>query len=412
MGFAIFITVATSGFVAHMMNSASTETSLAAMKGFFARQFGRVWDDPEARSQLADEAARGFHITLELHSPEGKLLSRHGLDDCTRAQLAFDATAVPSGTQVGRVVVCAARHIQFEKRLLIIALISAGCVLWIFAGLIAHKLGTPLVRLAAVTREIGEGRLSARARLGRHHSGEVGALARSINEMAERIERQLEGQRELLAGVSHEIRTPLARLRVVTEILRDQRVEEKSLRNIEREIEEIDDLTGQLLASSRLEFESIDQRELDAVDIANAALERSSLPLELLHTEGKPLKIVGDPTLLERALINLLENAKRHGEGLCELRVRFDHGKVMICTLDEGPGFVPSDLSRVFESFYRGKHSGKGTSSLGLGLSLVRRIVRAHGGKVHAENRSPRGAQVCIEIPTLAPVSPTPSDGV
>jgi signal transduction histidine kinase len=196
----------------------------------------------------------------------------------------------------------------------------------------------------------------------------------------------MRGQRELLAGVSHEIRTPLSRLRVLTEILRDQKVSEKALLNIEREIDDINDLTGQLLASSRLEFESLDRFELDAHEIAKTGLSRSSLSESLLQVEGTPHPIEGDATLLGRALTNLIENAKTHGGNLKTLKLSFESGGVRFSAVDEGPGFEEADLPRVFDSFYRGTGSGKGASSLGLGLALVRRIAQAHGGDAHAQN--------------------------
>jgi signal transduction histidine kinase len=285
---------------------------------------------------------------------------------------------------------------------------AAGFICWICAGFVAHRLGSPLVRLAHVADEIGQGKLSSRARLGSHLAGEVGHLAHSINEMAERIERQMKGQRELLAGVSHEIRTPLSRLRVLTEILRDRNVDETSLVDIEREIEEIDDLTGQLLASSRLEFESLDSLPLDPVELTQRALTRSTLSPDLLEVRGTTRKVRGDVTLLSRALSNLIENAKHHGQGLEKLVVDFDTDKVHFRALDKGPGFEDGDLTKAFQSFFRGKGSGKGASSLGLGLSLVRRIAQAHEGDAFARNREEGGAEVTftIDAPLIETASP------
>ncbi len=95
-----------------------------------------------------------------------------------------------------------------------------------------------------VTREIGSGKLTARVRLGRHQAGEVGGLASAINDMAERLEKQLRDQRELLAAVSHEIRSPLARLRVLSELARSEATRDRAVQDLEREIVEIDELVG------------------------------------------------------------------------------------------------------------------------------------------------------------------------
>jgi two-component system OmpR family sensor kinase len=404
MGWAIFSTILACALILHFFaDSPWRRDGLKDIERFFSARFAEVWEEPAARSRLATDAAQTFRVGLSLLDEKGQALGHFGAK-CKGTQFSFPVTE--GGRHLGQVGVCPEHHIRFEKTSLFVLMGTAGVILWLFAGLMARKLGMPLLRLTEVTQEIGEGKLSARARLGRQHTGEVGLLASSINDMAERIERQVRGQRELLAGVSHEIRTPLSRLRVLTEILRERNVSEKHLANIEREIDEINDLTGQLLASSRLEFETLDRLRLQPVEIARTLLSRFGLSDSVLEVEGTPRDILGDATLLGRALTNLLENAKTHGEGLKTLRVSFESTAVRFSAMDEGPGFKEADLPKVFDSFYRGTGSGKGTSSLGLGLALVRRIAQAHGGDAHAENRpanaddraSP-GASVSFTVP-------------
>ncbi len=408
MGLSIFVTIVMCATILHFYaDSPWRDNGLRDIESFFSRRFAEVWQAPEKRDLLAAESAKAFRVGVLLSDPGGApLRSVHG---CRDPQFSFPV--VGSEGTLGTVGVCPEHHIRFEKISLFVLMGSAGLILWLLSGLLARKLGVPLLRLAEVAQEIGEGKLSSRARLDRHFAGEIGVLANSINDMAERIERQMRGQRELLAGVSHEIRTPLSRLRVLTEILRDQRVSEKSLASIEREIDDINELTGQLLASSRLEFESLDKVELDPIQVAKLNLNRSSVSEELLTIDGAPRPIEGDATLLGRALTNLIQNANTHGNGLVELRVSFESGGARFSALDEGDGFKQEDLGRVFDSFYRGTGSGKGTSSLGLGLALVRRIAQAHGGEAHAENRSSKegarttGADVSFTIPYKADYS-------
>lgn len=403
MGLAIFSTILACGAILHFFaDSPWRSEGLKDIERFFSARFAEVWEDPDARNRLAAESAHAFHLGVVLLDTQGRIIDSFG-EKCEGRQFSFP---VQEGVRhLGDVSVCPEHHIRFEKVSLFVLMGTAGLILWLFAGLMARKLGMPLLRLTSVTQEIGEGKLSSRARLGRQHTGELGLLANSINHMAERLERQMRGQRELLAGVSHEIRTPLSRLRVLTEILRDQNVSEKHLANVEREIEDINDLTGQLLASSRLEFESIDRIELDAVYVAKTALSRSSQSEALLQLEGSERLIEGDATLLGRALTNLIENAKTHGAGLLTLKLTFESAGVRFSALDAGPGFKESDLPKVFDPFYRGTGSGKGASSLGLGLALVRRIAQAHGGDAHAHNRleeggsGAKGAVVSFTVP-------------
>jgi signal transduction histidine kinase len=264
-----------------------------------------------------------------------------------------------------------------------------------------------------VPRAIGAGDLGARVRLGRHQAGEVGALADSVNEMATRIERQLKEERTLLAAVSHELRSPLARLRLLVELARGETSQER-LDEIERELIGIDALIGKLLASSRLEFGELKLEPLTAAQVAARALEVAGLPPELLHDESDGALVEVDPTLIGRALGNLLENAVRHGGGVERLALAVTNAgsrgrEITFSVEDTGPGFEPQVLEHAFEAFYsaRSSESVKESGSLGLGLALVARIARAHGGRAYAENRGPdapgaagrAGARAVLALP-------------
>ncbi|HWP07274.1 MAG TPA: HAMP domain-containing sensor histidine kinase [Polyangiaceae bacterium] len=296
---------------------------------------------------------------------------------------------------------------------LLAALVTASIVLWTASAAIAWRLTRPLEELVRVTQAIGAGNLAARVRLGRHQAGEVGALADSVNEMAGRIERQLREERALLAAVSHELRSPLARLRVLVELARSGESAGR-LDEIDREIVEIDALLGKLLASSRLEFGELRREPLTAREVALRALEVAGVPAERLAdaTDGTLVEV--DPTLVGRALGNLLENAERHAGGVTRLAlvVANESGRAPVVrfeVLDAGPGFRKDALEHAFEAFYSSR-TGETTASeasqrdsrsgsLGLGLALVARIARAHGGRAFAENPSEGGARVVLELP-------------
>jgi signal transduction histidine kinase len=231
-------------------------------------------------------------------------------------------------------------------------------------------------------------------------------LADAINDMAARIEKQMNDQRELLAGVSHEIRTPLSRIRLLVELCRaggaekEPRIDAKTLDEIDREVVEIDALVSELLASSRLDFLALSPHGLDAGDVAKRALERQGEAANKLAVEGPKLELTADPTLLLRALANLIDNAKSHGGGIESLVVRGTDAGVVFEALDRGPGFVSGEETRVFESFYqRPGAEPREKGALGLGLTLVKRIAEAHGGRVFAANREGGGARVGIELP-------------
>jgi signal transduction histidine kinase len=142
--------------------------------------------------------------------------------------------------------------------------------------------------------------------------------------------------------------------------------------------------------------------------VARRALERAGEDAGKLALPAVPLPFVADPTLIARALANLIDNARKHGGGLAGIAVRGapaageGNGTVVFEVTDRGPGFAPGDETRVFDRFYRGNGDAGHHGSLGLGLALVRRIAVAHGGRADAANRSDGGARVTLELPVGA----------
>lgn len=282
-----------------------------------------------------------------------------------------------------------------------LVLLVTAIVLWVSAGAMTHVLLRPLREAAKVANDLGEGKLDSRIEMSERCSrdDEVTILGTAINNMADRIQKQMNDQRELLAAVSHEMRTPLGHMRVLIELARERGGADEELDALEREILEIDGLVGQLLASSRLEFDSIDRRTLDVATLTTDALERTGVAPELLEVAEGTASIDGDATLLSRALTNLIENAEKHGGGVRGVRVDLKSDAVHFAVDDDGPGFADDELDNVFDAFFRGEQRAKSRhGSLGLGLSLVRRIARAHGGDAWAENRDGGGATVGFTV--------------
>lgn len=260
----------------------------------------------------------------------------------------------------------------------------------VVSGGIAWRMTRPLIFAIRAARDIGDGKLDTRIDTQRH-GGEVRILGNAINDMAEKIQKQLSDQRQLLAAVSHELRTPLGHMRVLIETARDQK-DVRALAELEREVLVLDDLVGKLLASSRLEFGNLDRRELDLGELVTDVVTSAGIDPEKIEADGD-VRAAVDPTLLRRAVANLVDNARVHGGGAVAVRIERRGGQVAIEVDDAGPGVAADRRADAFRAFVPSSGGG-----LGLGLALVSRIAVAHGGGAWITDRPGGGARVGFNV--------------
>jgi signal transduction histidine kinase len=291
-------------------------------------------------------------------------------------------------------------------------------VVGVASVLSARIVTRPLSRLSAAARAFGEGKLDARARLDR--KDEIGDVSEAFDEMADRVARMRRNERELLANVSHEIRTPLARIRVALDLANEGDVEEAraSLAEIGEDLAELERLVEDVLTSARLELAADSHGgapPLRLEEVLPASLiERSVTRFSAMHPQHRlqvevpqdAAPIIADPVLLRRAVDNLLDNAARYSDPASPiaLRVRRAEGELGIEVADHGVGMSPEDLARVFAPFFRSDRSrARATGGLGLGLTLVRRIVEAHGGSIRLESTAGVGTTAHVRVPEHPP---------
>jgi len=268
--------------------------------------------------------------------------------------------------------------------------VTAALIAWV----VARRLARRLERLQAQVIALGEGDLSARVEV--HGRDEIAELAHRFNDAAARIEALVGGQRAMLAAASHELRSPLARIRMALELLDTGKRRDLHAR-LEHDISELDALIGELLLASRLETgsESIVRESVDLLALAREEGARSGA-----RVDGVNVLVQGDARLLRRAVRNLLENAKRHAPAeSVELTIAADDGMARITVCDRGPGVPEAERERIFEPFYRSPGTAESGSGVGLGLWLVRRIARQHGGEASCAAREGDGACFTIALP-------------
>ncbi len=322
------------------------------------------------------------------------------------------ATAVPIQDErrlVGAVrVTRSVQQVNDNVRNVTLGLAAIG-VAALLAGMLlafglAGSLSRPLTRLAAAAKRLGEGDLSTRA-------GDVGGaseveeLGQSFDEMADRLERSAQAQREFVANASHQLRTPLTAMKLRLEGAIAEAPDEELRGRLEAADREVDRLSGivdRLLVMAR-EIEEgtsahVDLRE--ATDRAAARWnERAGHRDSTVIARGEGGSARVDPTDLDQILDNLLDNATAYAPGEVTIESGGSNGRAFVAVQDRGPGIAPEDLARVTERFYRGRGVPSGGS--GLGLAIARQLVEKWGGTLNVASTRGEGTRVEVRLEAL-----------
>src|SRR5215469_678122 len=290
----------------------------------------------------------------------------------------------------------------------------------IFCFWLARHITRPVVQLREAAGQIADGRLSTRVSPALHkRRDEIGVLGQYFDRMAERIESLVAGQQRLLSTVSHELRSPLTRLSLAAGLLRQCSPEETEdyLDRIELETEQLDKLISQLLTLSRIESGADTGPRKEDIDLANLVQEIAvdgnfeAQARSCLVCVG-PLDscvITGAPDQIRRAIENVVRNAIRYTKGHSQVEIimrregTLPSATAVIRVRDYGPGVPDSELSKIFQPFYRVTSTdGFATNGTGLGLAITERIVCMHGGTVRAANAPGGGLLVELTFPLKA----------
>ena len=369
-----------------------------------------------------------FESGVALHDPQGRYLGGTRIRPPLPAELDAllrDRVAVYGDAQVvlavsieeeGEVVGLATFHPVHEPRPW-----WHHVVYWSFAALVtaaasflfARHLARPLEALSEVATRLGRGELDARMGSTRlRPSLETAQLVASFDDMAERIGALVDEQQQLLANISHELRTPLARLRVAAELARQG--DTSALENLDEDVSELDHLVAQVLTLTRLDLGdrpqdkvaervqperlAVDQLLTDVV----ARFQRAHPRREVQGMQELPtLEARVDRELVSQAVSNLLENADKYSPQSSPIRLalRRRNAAIEIEVQDEGEGIAREELPHVLVPFYRGAAARRsGRPGHGLGLCLVDRVARAHGGTVKLQSRKHGGTVAVVSL--------------
>lgn len=280
--------------------------------------------------------------------------------------------------------------------------------------MLAKRLSVPLLNVAEVTRKIAKGDYKARLQTERAQTQEVENLSRSVNEMAESLERQEKLCRRLTSDVAHELRTPVTNVSLNLEMMLDGVWDptKERLQNCYGELERLSGIIADLeklrqVEDKKLELvlESVDLLELSR--LVEKTFEPDLKKKELVCTvQGESAVVQGDAGRLYQVIYNLLSNAVKYSNEDGQIQIRVNCGETVaeLSVEDQGIGISKEDLPLVFERFYRTDLSrNRKTGGAGIGLAIVKAIVEAHHGTVTAESREGRGSKFIVILPVGQP---------
>jgi len=293
--------------------------------------------------------------------------------------------------------------------------ISIGLVLLVSITF-SRSITLPILQLEKAARDISDGNTNQSLNLDR--SDEIGTLAKSLNRMADRLrtdnlelKRLYQKQNQFFADITHEIRNPLHTIAGSLEMLKmsglDKEQKEKYILTAERQTQRINRLFKDLVTLQRYDSDDqfIQKQTFDIqkiVSFIREILEPEALEKGLqFNTKVGHYNVYGDPDKIEQVLENLVTNAiKFTSEGSIEITARKENEKVVLDVKDTGIGISEEHLDRLFDRFYRtDKARSRDKGGTGLGLSVVKSILDAHGSEIHVESTPGEGSRFWFSLP-------------
>jgi two-component system, OmpR family, sensor histidine kinase CpxA len=282
---------------------------------------------------------------------------------------------------------------------------------------LAYHIASPIHSIQSTARRVAQGDLKARvpSSVSRRHD-EVAALAKDFDSMVSRLDSLIQTQKKLLNSVSHELRSPLARINLSLALLRTRFSADSDdlFQRLDRDVERIDLLMGQLLTLSRLEagFSSAEREDVDFAQLVEEVAADGNFEAEALgksvslQTTGSIIVPNADPHALRSACENIIRNAVRFTRPGSDVQIALEVDRrapeplAFLSVRDHGPGVPEDSLQAIFQPFYRINGDAEATGGNGLGLAIASEAIRLHRGTIRAENLRPTGLEIIIQLPT------------
>lgn len=290
------------------------------------------------------------------------------------------------------------QYIQSRHRNLIAYLTILVISIMLLSFIAVRYVTKPLKLLANAADDLGRDIQSPP--LDEKGPAEVRRAAHAFNTMQRRLRRYIEDRGEILTAVSHDLKTPITRLRLRTEMMADEKVQEKFNHDLD-DMEQMVNATLDFMRGTESSEKPVPVDIMAMLEALRDDMADLGSKVELEPAELKPYR--GRPLLLKRCLTNLIENAVRYGS---EANIRVEQGEeqLQIIIADKGPGISEVERERIFKPFVRGESSrSRDTGGNGLGLSIARNIARAHGGELTLRNGGGGvGLEAVVTLPLVS----------
>lgn len=296
------------------------------------------------------------------------------------------------------------------SRFLLWGALLAVAIALLLTYFLSRRISAPIKALTLAAKKLGQGNLSQRVQF--KDKGEMGELAQAFNSMASDLERAEQLRRNMVADAAHELRTPLSNIRGYLEAIRDGVVapdtatihslhEEASL--LSRLVDDLQELALAEAGELKMTPQAEDISELISQAVAGTRVQTAVKGVSVTVDLPSKLPLVNiDSYRIGQVLRNLLENAVAHTSQGDSIAVagREQDNRVEVSVADTGEGIPAEDLPNIFERFYRvDKSRSKATGGYGLGLTIAKRLVEAHGGRVEAQSELGKGSNFTFTLP-------------
>jgi signal transduction histidine kinase len=275
-----------------------------------------------------------------------------------------------------------------------IFLVSLFAVAILIAFWTARRLARPIREFARAAERLGVD--LAAPPLAVRGPQELRSAIQTFNRMQDRLRRFLEDRTQMLAAISHDLRAPLARLRLRAELVSDGEQQRKMF----DDLDSMNAMIESTLAFARDEARQEPRALVDiGILIGDICEDAEDAGGSVSYAGERGVDISCRPTLVRRAIVNLVDNAVKYG-GAARVKIVHDVDRVVIAVDDDGPGIPSEEHEKVFAPFYRREPArDPAKAGVGLGLSIARTVAREHGGDVTLKNRDHGGLSVLLELP-------------